>query len=265
LVLLMTGAAAAAEPEAAGRVARAAPATRPAGERAVPKDPAARMAAWFAELGHTDPAVRDAARVGLMGLPRKDLPALERLVRDSVPLVPSQAVVLREIVTQVFLSGEKYDSTSGDGFLGVKPAEVYLNFREPQLQNDGAPFGGVSDPGAVYGVVINERMPGFCGARMLQDGDVILSIVERANLQFRDPSGFSMAVRQMGAGQTVRFQVLRQGQIIRVPITLDPRPDDADLIPGGVSRIQGLLNDRKAAADEYWEKTFAPLLKEGVG
>ena len=103
-------------------------------------------------------------------------------------------------------------------------------------------------------------MPGFAGARSLQDGDVILSMVEHADLQFRVASQFSLVVRSVGAGKTVHFQILRQGQIVRVPVTLDPRPDAADFTP----TMTALLNDRKAAADAYWETTFAPLLKEGV-
>jgi hypothetical protein len=237
------------------------PATRPA---ASAKDPAAQMARWFSDLGHSDSRVREAARVSLMGLPRKDLPKLERLVRDNVPLVPSQAVVLRDIVTHVFLSGEEYESSSRAGFLGVRPGEANLNFREPPLQDpagvEALPFGAPGDPGAVRGVVIIERMPGFAGARHLQDGDVVLSMVEQADLQFRVAEQFSQVVRAVGAGKTVHFQILRQGQIVRVPVTLDPRPDAADFIP----TMTSLLNDRKAAADEYWETTFAPLLKEGV-
>jgi hypothetical protein len=240
---------------------RPAPATRPA---ALPRDPAAQMARWFADLGHSDPRVREAARISLMGLPRKDLPKLERLVRDSVPLVPSQAVVLRDIVTHVFLSGEKYESSSGDGFLGVRPGEANLNFREPPLQDplpEQIPFGPPSDPGAVCGVVIIERMPGFAGARSLQDGDVILSMVEQADLQIRVALQFTQVVKSAGAGKTVHFQILRQGQIVVVPVTLDARPDAAEFPQ---TTMQALLNDRKAAADEYWETTFAPLLKEGV-
>jgi hypothetical protein len=69
----------------------------------------------------------------------------------------------------------------------------------------------------------------------------------------------------MGAGQTIHFQVLRQGQVIRVPVTLDARPDETEFVPGGPPPMQRLLDDREQAVREYWEREFAPLLKEGVG
>lgn len=251
VLLLVIGAGAAPAPRA--KAPSRPPATRPA------RDPAAQMARWFADLGHPEAAVREAARVSLMGVSRKDLPVLERLVRESVPLVPSQAVVLRDIVTQVYLSGEKYESTSGEGFLGVRMDQTNLNFREPPLQDpDPFPFGAPGDPGAVYGVVVVKRIAGFPGARALHDGDVILSVVEHPHVQFRIPDQFSLVVRSAGAGNTIHLQVLRQGQIVRVPVTLDPRPD----VPS--TMMEALENERRKAADEYWEQTFAPLLKEGV-
>ena len=42
-----------------------------------------------------------------------------RLVGETAPLMPSQAVVLREIVTHAFLANQTYDTTGRDGFLGV--------------------------------------------------------------------------------------------------------------------------------------------------
>ena len=140
-----------------------------------------------------------------------------------------------------------------------------LNFAAPPPQAFGPDPFPIPDPDAVYGVVIVERMPGFCGARMLQDGDVILGLVERPTIQIRGPTEFSLAVRSMGAGQTVTFLILRQGQVIRVPVTLDPRPDAADFVPGAVSPMKDLLDERDKTAREYWEKEFAPLVKEGVG
>ena len=249
-LLLAVGAGAAPAPRAVAPSRP--PATRPA------RDAAAQMAGWFADLGHPEARVREAARVSLMSVPRKDLPVLERLVRENVPLVPSQAVVLRDIVTQVYLSGEKYESSSGAGFLGVKMDQTNLNFREPPLQDpDQFPVGAPGDPGAVYGVVVVNRIPGFPGARALHDGDVILSVLEHPQVQFRIPQQFSDVVQAAGAGNRIHLQVLRQGQIVRVPVTLDAKPDL-------LGTIEALENERRKVADEYWEQTFAPLLKEEV-
>jgi hypothetical protein len=234
------------------------------------------MARAWADLAHRDPAVREAARVKLMGLSASDLPAFRKIVADSRPMAPAQVAVLREIVTQVFLAGQEYEPSGRDGFLGVRPGEVNLNAAKPGGAAVGPGDGGIfippgqaafpDDPDAVYGVVIVERMPGFCGARMLQDGDVVLSLVERPTVQFHGPTEFSLAVRTMGAGQTIHFQVLRQGRVVEVPITLDVRPREADMPIGAPgSPMEGLLNKRETAAREYWEQEFAPLLKEGVG
>jgi len=100
---------------------------------------------------------------------------------------------------------------------------------------------------------------------MLQDGDVILGIsAGRRHLPVRTPLEMRTHVQQYGVGQTVQFEVLRQGQVHRVSVALDPKPDEADPT-AGINAMQKLLDDRRRDAEEYWEKTFAPLLKEKVG
>jgi hypothetical protein len=142
--------------------------------------------------------------------------------------------------------------------------------RHQRAQVEQQPFNpnpfDLPPPGpATTAVVIMERMPGFCGARMFQDGDVVLGIAAgRRHLPIRTPLEMKTHVQQYGAGQTVLFEVLRQGQVQRVPITLDPKPDEADPA-SGINAMQNMLDKRRTAAEEYWEKTFAPLLKEKVG
>jgi hypothetical protein len=237
------------------------------------------MAKWFAELASADGKVRDAAKVSLMGLERDDLPALRKLVEQRRPLLPSQAVVLKEIVTQMYLSSDTFDmAVNGrDGFLGIRPAEVSVGTRPaddqvahqavqpvPQVQQFPIEFGMV-DPTQVCGIMVMDRMPGFAGARVLQNGDVILGIVERPKIQFRGAADFSLAIRALGAGEKVHFDVLRQGQVIRIEVILGPRPDDAENIPGGMNPMQKLLERRAKEVNDLWEAQFAPLLEEGVG
>jgi hypothetical protein len=267
-----------------------APTTRPAESRPdavgidtqpVSPDPARQsemMAKWFAELASADGKVRDAAKVSLMGLGRDDLPALRKLVEQRRPLLPSQAVVLKEIVTQIWLSSDTFDvAVNGrDGFLGIRPAEVSVGTRPPddqpgqqavppapQVMQFPGEFG--VDPSQVCGIMVMDRMPGFAGARVLQNGDVILGIAERPKIQFRGAADFSLAVRALGSGEKVHFDVLRQGQVIRVEIILGPRPDDAESVIGGINPMQKLLDRRAKEVDDLWEAQFAPLLEEGVG
>src|SRR5262245_20216212 len=69
------------------------PATQPTTDKSAAPEPVgaeveAAMRKAFAELGDRDPAVRDAARQSLMGLERRYLPALQRLVTETKPLLP---------------------------------------------------------------------------------------------------------------------------------------------------------------------------------
>lgn len=208
------------------------------------------MKQWFAELDDADASVRESARVKLMGLRRRDLGAFQKMVRESAPLAPAQAAVLRQIVTHVYLAGEPYDTTGAEGFLGVKMQES--NVRLPAAD-------GVEQLAPAVGVVIVERFAGFVGARMLLDGDVILGIVERPDVRTMGMYEFQMVVKSVTPGTTIHFQIMRQGQVIRVPVTPDPRPFEADGL------MSDLIYRRQRRADEYWERTFAGLVKEGVG
>src|SRR5947208_16875154 len=67
------------------------PATRPASQ-------ANSLKRLLRDLASDDAAVRDAARVALMGLKRTDIPALQTAVADSLPLEPSQNPALPDIV-----------------------------------------------------------------------------------------------------------------------------------------------------------------------
>ena len=210
----------------------------------------ASMRQWFAELDDKDASVRDAARRNLMGMRRSDLAAFRQLVMENQPLQPSQAAVLKQIVTHVFLSGETYDTTNAEGFLGVKMQETSVRL----------PNGEGAEPFApAVGVVIVERMPGFVGARMLVDGDVILGVVERPDVRTLGMYEFQMVVKGVTPGTTIHFQVMRQGQVVRVPVAPDPRPFEADV------NMQDLTYRRQRKADDYWQQVFAPSMREGVG
>jgi hypothetical protein len=208
------------------------------------------MRQWFDELDDPDASVRDSARLKLMGMRRQDLPAFQKLVQGNLPLQPSQAAVLRQIVTHVYLAGDYYPTNNAEGFLGVKMQETSVRLPAADGTEQFAP---------AVGVVIVERFPGFAGGRMLLDGDVILGVVERPDVRTLGMYEFQLVVKSVAPGNTIHFQVMRQGQIIRVPVAPDPRPFEADV------NMQDLTYRRQRKADEYWEKAFAPALKEGVG
>ncbi|MDB5289530.1 MAG: hypothetical protein JWL69_771 [Phycisphaerales bacterium] len=226
------------------------PATRPSEQT----DSITQIKTWFGDLASREAVVRKDAEANLMALSADDLPALRKVVEESRPLLPSQAIVLRKIVTQVFLSGEHYEANPTEGFLGIRMEEARITFNDDVPAYDNRP--------PATGVVIVERMPGFVGARMLRDGDVVLSIEECPNAPLRRPVDFQTAVKDKGAGTVLHFLALRHGQVIRLPIKLDPRPIDANVGFGG--SMDELLEKRRIAADEYWDKNFATLLKEKI-
>src|SRR5688572_13329794 len=142
---------------AVGEQPATAPATRPASDIVSIRQHLARLAS-------DNFGVRESARIALMGLERSALPMLREAVKQSLPLEPSQAVVLREIVAQVYLTGDKYEiAEGGQGFLGV-------SMPNPMRVEDR----GLLALGR--GVAVVSRVPGFCAYRMLQNGDVLLSM-----------------------------------------------------------------------------------------
>jgi hypothetical protein len=204
----------------------------------------------LAQLASDNFGVREAARVSLMGLERAALPTLREAVKQSLPLEPSQAVVLRDIVTQVYLAGAEFEKAEGgQGFLGVSlPSTMRVEDR------------GLLALGR--GVAVVSRVPGFCAYRMLQNGDVLLSMtVGEVTVEFNRTDDLMDSVRAVPAGQTITFDVLRQGEIVRVPITLDPRPAHLD----NLDWLREFNNRRADEVETYWSKDFAPLLGEQLG
>jgi hypothetical protein len=154
--------------------ADAPPATQPADNAlTVGADPridakSADVAKWFNQLDDADAAVRESAYTKLLSLKAADLDALKQAVKSAEPLRPAQESALPGIVKQVYLSGVDYDGDASEGFLGVS-----LQDRDMTLQGTQPPQGV---PHA--GLLVSRCMPGFCGARVLREGDVILSIAE---------------------------------------------------------------------------------------
>jgi C-terminal processing protease CtpA/Prc len=224
------------------------PVTQPA-PQTQPAVSADSIKRWFDQLSDADPNLRDDAADQLMQLKRQDLPMLRKVVQDELPLTPTQMEALPEIVSQVYLSGEGYQSQPDAGFLGIQTSIVDI----ASVKED-------SDRHKYNGILVSRRVTGFCAARALRDGDVIVGIADLPRLGFVDATTFRDAVMSHPAGSTVHLQVLRRGQVREVPITLDPRPIEANLEDG----LQRLTQQRERAFDHYWADNFAPLLKEEV-
>ena len=228
-------------------------------------DVEAKMRKAFADLAHSEANVRDAARAELMSFERRYLPILQRIVEQSRPLLPSQAAVLRQIVIHVYLAGEPYPVNHRMGFLGVRMQSTMVSQAAAAAAGAvrGENVAEIIEPLPQTGVVIVERLPGFVGARALLDGDVILAIAERPQIQFGSGMAFSQAVANTPPGTTIHFHVLRRGRVVKVPVALDARPSAAENPDQGA--MDALDQQRKQKAATYWRESFGPLVSEGVG
>ena len=209
------------------------------------------MAQSLTDLASPDAAIREASEQQLMRLTRGDLPALQNLVDHDRPLAPSQAAALKQIVREVYLGGEDYEKDATKGFLGILMDKNSLGTRDLQQPNDVV---------LVPGVVVEDRIPGFCASRMLRDGDIILGTSDPAQV-FNNPSDLQFAIAGLEPGSVVKLQVLRQGQLIEVRVALDSRPLEAD----NIDSAEGFRDRRMKKFEEYWEGSFANLVRLPVG
>jgi hypothetical protein len=223
--------------------------------------PSDQLTTWFYDLANKDASVREQARVGLMGISRDDLQTLRKLVETNRPLAPSQAMALREIVMQVYESTEPYEAVKDEpGFLGVplRDASIVLDSTDDDTQ---------------AGVLVTDRIPGFCAYRFLQNGDVIVGITDSPGKAIRKATDLTEIIKLYRGGDTIHMEILRGGQKMTVAIKLDARPNWAPMqiaIPAGpigpnmVVNQQDAIRERQRKADEYWDQTFAPLLESGI-
>jgi hypothetical protein len=261
-----------APPSASAQPSAHAPDDAPAAPAPAAADVSATMRRAFTELADPRADVREAARSTLMGLDRRYLDDLRALVERSRPLRPAQATALRQIVTHVYLTGEPYDPEGHAGFLGVRAQQIAITSADDALAAGRPPGNETGDPGGVapvapqaddtalprVGMVVISRLPGFVAHRVLLDGDVILGIVEQPTVTFVDRYAFTSAIKKMQAGETFHLNILRRGRVLKIELTLDRRPNIVNNDLAG----DAFDHDRRAKADAYWRKAFAPLLPE---
>jgi hypothetical protein len=204
--------------------------------------PVEKIQTWVTQLADSDANVREQARYNLLGLTRDDLSQLRTVIIHNIPLKPSQQGVIREVVTHVYLSGESYDpdpNLPGVGFLGI-------------IHN-------TTDSSSVdIGLSVDEILPGFCGYRVLQRGDMIVHVATEPDVTIHDVPQLRSTLENE-AGKTIGLVVLRRGQMVHLEITPDVRP-------AGIEDISKdkMKNDRMAKAHEYYQTVFAPIMKDSV-
>jgi hypothetical protein len=194
------------------------------------------------DLADSRQDVRDAARQKLLALRRKDLTILRAVVQQRLPLSPAELEPLRDIVMHVYLSEESYVPDSSAGFVGV--------IFDPD-QHESEFEGG--------GVEIRHRMPGFCGYRFLEDGDIVLAIGmnPRSLVEVHSHEEIISEVKRYSAGHTILFRLVRRGRILTVPLVLDAKP----AVLNGVEALAAFQAERSAQAEGYWDTSFEPLFE----
>ncbi len=265
------------------------PSTRPAETRPTdaaseaqfgPPDPAKRpavMAKWFADLASADGKVRDAAKVSLMGLEREDLPALRKLIEQRRPLLPSQAVVLKEIVSQIYLSGDTFDMVVNgrEGFLGIRPVPVSVGARPPGDEPGSRPYRPpcrCSSSPAILELIPAKPAASWSWTRCPASpppASCKTATSSSGSPSAQDPIPWHRGFQLYDPRPRGR----RKSPLRRAPPGPGhpprghpwPAPDDAESVPGGMTRMQQLLDRRAKEVTDLWESQFAPLLDEGLG
>jgi len=206
-----------------------------------------QLSQWLADLAHNNADIRETARINLMGLSRRQLETFRTVVAQHQPLLPAQVATLREIVLHAYAAEEPYPGQREMGFLGVELRTA------PLPSQDAADI-------QPSGVLITDRLLGFCGYRMLQDGDIVLGLANQPETRtdaFLDLAGI---IRSHPAGTELQLEVFRRGSFIVVPIVLDARPTDLDRF----QNLDALRSLRFRRAYDYWQQNFQPLVERGV-
>lgn len=225
--------------------ATTAPATAPT---TAPTAQLEQFCQWVSELNDADAGKREAAFERLLGMKRADLPVLRRAAEGFRPLSPAQAAALRRVVVHVYLTGETYEANPAAGFLGVRLGDVIdLNSGLEEGRNAGPRMG----------VVIIDRMPGFCGYGALRDGDIIVAITDRPATAIGSLESLRVVIQSFAAGQTIHMEVIRQGRRVRTAAVLDGTPLMVNQAP-----LEDMLRHRQEKAEEYWRQHFGVLLAQ---
>ena len=195
----------------------------------------AHLQSLVSQLASDDPRLREKALDDLMDIKKEDLPALRAAAVSQSPLLPGQIAGLREAVAQVFLAGEKYQH-GPNAFLGIR---FTLG---PE------------------GVIVADRIRGFPAYRNLKNGDVIVRLIDRPNVQFHQVIDFANAIISYGPGDAVHFAILRNGRPMTVSVLLDFRPVEITNTATDDDWIQA----REKRAEAYWNEEFSVLEPAGA-
>jgi len=212
----------------------------------------------YLQLANGDALQRYEAKLHLMGLTREQLPTLLAAVRSNLPVTPTQALALRDVVLQAHVASERLEpDLSKDTNSNIAGPKGFLGLA-PQIMN--RPFIRDGERLAVNdGVQFESRTPGFCAYRWLQDGDVILAIGRDGDDQMLRVASFTVlsnAVRATAPGTTIQMKVLRGGGTVTLRFPLDARP----AVATNPQDFLAAMRQFAEKAEAYWQANFSPLI-----
>lgn len=200
---------------AAALVALACLAAVPAtGPGAAPTTQRSCIDEWLIQAADIEPAIREAARINLLGLKPDELPLLHDAATAASPLKPAQAELVREAVTYIRTrAGLMQMPNQGSAFMGVL------------LGRSGMIAQGPMDTLPSEGVLVVSRLPGLAAARYLQDGDMILGFVfDQQTVWFDSKESLRKYVTDQQIGTPVTMLVRRASRVETITFPLDPCP-----------------------------------------
>lgn len=260
-------------------VLSAAPTTKPTTAPARPTDAridgtatlghctVATLADQIRHLDSPDQDSRQRTRELLMSLSPDELPLLRDAVKSVVPLSPVQLTLLRDVVCQIAAEPqedvEDQAPNRPDAVIPVGPVRRTAPIAQPTaclgvtLTGDGE--GGSSEPN--IGAVVEQRILGYVGYRMLRDGDVIDSIQVPGSdaVKLPDLIALQNAVLLLSPGTVVTLGVERAGRHLLISLALDAR--GADLRRAAeASVVANLIEQQIEKGNAYWSQQFAPVV-----
>jgi hypothetical protein len=192
-------------------------------------------------LASPDPQLRRAARRELLQLDPANLPVLQKLVHAGAASLPAQREALREVVMHLYLMADP-----------LPPAMPIRSFMGVELR---------PPPPDGPEMIFRDRLIGFPAYAALEPGDILLYIEEDRRINLSSPEQLALFRESTPPGTVIHFRVLREGQLLSVPMVLAVTPNwSAD----GRIDVEAVKAERLEAAQRYWETHFAVAFDAGT-